>query len=526
MRPLFFALMLATMAALLWLAVRALAPLGWSPLTVLILACFALITPWLGVCVGNALPGFLVLLFARDPPAAVFPAPLPPADAPITLRTALAVTIRAEDMAAVLPPLARLLAALPPDRFALFLLSDTQAPATEEQAAVEALRAGDPARIHYRRRERNTGYKAGNVMDFLDHHAEGFDLALMLDADSRMSPDAVLRLVRLMQSAPRLGLIQHLTVGRPAPASFPRLFQFGMRAGMRVWATGQALWQRTDGPYWGHNAVLRIAPFRQHCRLEPLPDGSPILSHDQVEAARLAAAGWGVAVWAGEDGSWESNPPALPEFLHRDSRWLAGNLQYRHLIALPGLRPMGRWQLAQAMLMFAVAPLQLALYLLATLATLTLPPPPLAPLLTLMVAATLALYSPKLLGYAEILASTAKSARYGGRPRFAAAAALEFAFMLAIDAVGAAHKSFAMARLALGARPAWLPQNRASRHVTWREAARMFWPHTLLGLPALLMPWSLPLTGGLLLAIPLCVLSARDLTQLGAIPEEKEAALF
>ncbi len=139
--------------------------------------------------------------------------------------------------------------------------------------------------------------------------------------------------------------MQHLTVGSPAASAFPRLFQFGMRAGMRVWATGQAWWQGDEGPYWGHNAAFRIAPFRAHARLAPLPDGTPILSHDQVEAAQLRAAGWGVAVLPEEDGSFEENPPALPEFLRRDTRWLAGNLQYRHLLLRPGLRPMGRWQL-------------------------------------------------------------------------------------------------------------------------------------------------------------------------------------
>ena len=50
--------------------------------------------------------------------------------------------------------------------------------------------------IRYRRRAENTGFKAGNIMDFLDHHAEGFELMLVLDADSEMSAAAVLRLVR------------------------------------------------------------------------------------------------------------------------------------------------------------------------------------------------------------------------------------------------------------------------------------------------------------------------------------------
>ena len=66
--------------------------------------------------------------------------------------------------------------------------------------------------------------------------------------------------------------------------------------------------------------MIRIAPFREHCRLEPLPGGRPIHSHDQVEAVRLHAAGWEVRCLPDEAGSLEGNPPALPEFLARDER--------------------------------------------------------------------------------------------------------------------------------------------------------------------------------------------------------------
>ena len=277
----------------------------------------------------------------------------------------------------------------------------------------------DPARIRYRRRAANTAFKAGNIMDFLDHHAEGFELMLTLDADSEMSAAAVLRLVRAMQADPTLAIAQHLTVGLPASSAFPRLFQFGMRAGMRTWATGQAWWQGDEGPYWGHNAVVRIAPFRAHCRLPVLPDGRHILSHDQVEAAVLRGAGWGVRVLPDEGGSWEANPPALPEFLRRELRWLAGNMQYWHLLRLPGLRPMGRWQLVQAILLFAGTPLYLLFLLAAATAAATdrTSAFPTAPALALTAAWLGALYAPKLLGYAEVALSPDKRRRYGGLAR-------------------------------------------------------------------------------------------------------------
>ena len=519
------------------LLVKVLAPGGWTLPKLTMLVAFLGTAPWTGLCLANGLIGFAVQIRRDGAPRPR----LPPAAQ--TARTAIAVTIRNEDMRRVLPPLRRLLNEL--DRagadgvFHLFILSDTQGAEAlaAEEAAAAVFRSGS-RRIHYRRRPMNTGYKAGNIMDFLDHHAEGFNFMLTLDADSEMSAGAVLRLLRIMQAEPSLAILQHLTVGLPASAAFPRLFQFGMRAGMRTWAAGQDWWQGDEGPYWGHNALVRIAPFRAHCRMPLLPDGSHILSHDQVEAAVLAAAGWGVRVLTEEDGSREANPPALPEFLRRDLRWLAGNLQYRHLLRLPGLRPMGRWQLLQAILLFASTPMYLLFLLAAAAAAATDATSsfPAASALDLTLAWLGALYAPKLLGYAEVALSPDRLARYGGAARFATGAAAELGFTLLLDAVTAVAKTGGMLRLALGARADWMPQNRGDRGVGWAESARLLWPQAALGIVVFAafassgwtaFLWALPLAGGLLVAIPLCVFTAdprsgRWLQQrrIAAVPEE------
>ena len=529
------------LGTLLW---QVLAPGGWSTAKLVMLAAFAGTAPWTGLCLANGLIGFIILVGSRDPVRAVFP--VADNDRTALPRTAIAVTVRDEDMDRVLPPLRRLLHELDlagaGGMFAVFILSDTRAgrAAAVERRAAAAFRAMDrhPQRIHYRRRPVNTGFKAGNIMDFLCHRAEGFELMLTLDADSEMSAAAVLRLVRAMQADPTLAIAQHLTVGLPAASAFPRLFQFGMRAGMRTWATGQAWWQGDEGPYWGHNAVVRIAPFRTHCRLPLLPGGRHILSHDQFEAAVLRGTGWGVRVLPDEDGSWEANPPALPEFVRRDLRWLAGNLQYWHLLRLRGLRPMGRWQLCQAILMFAGAPLYLLFLLAAAAAAASdaTSPFPMAPAAGLTIAWAGALYAPKLLGYAEVALSPAKRQRYGGFARFARGTLAEFGFTLLLDAISVVAKTGAMLRLAYGAAAGWTPQNRSERGVTWGEATRLLWPQTGLGVLVFAgfaaagwraTLWALPFAGGLLAAIPLCVLTAdprfgrwlRD-RQIAAIPEE------
>jgi membrane glycosyltransferase len=519
-RLVFFALMLATAALLLALAWQALAPGGLAPAEWLMLACLVVVAPWNGISAANALLGLWLLLTRRDPAAAVLPALREAKGGVPQLRTALALCLRNEDLEAILPALGRLLDELDARGagavFSLWLLSDTQdaALARREAMAVVAFRArrADAARIHYRRRPENTGFKAGNVMDFVDHHAAGHELMITLDADSEMSADAVLRLVGCMQADPSLAIVQQLTVGRPARAAFPRLFQFGMRAGMRAWATGQAWWQQGEGPYWGHNAIIRIEPFRRHCRLPP-----GILSHDQVEAVRLHAAGWKVMCLPAEDGSLEANPPALPEYLARDRRWGAGNMQYLRLLTMPGLTPMGRWQLLQAILLFLGAPAWVLLLAAAAANAALGGGVDESALLLLLAVGWATNYASKLAGYAEVLLRPRRARAYGGWWRFLVGAAAETLFTLLFEPVCQFNKALCLGALALGKRIGWAPQNRGERGVAWADAARLLWPHTLFGavvcslfaassVQALL--WALPFTAGLVLAVPFCVATA------------------
>lgn len=551
LRRLSFALLgLSLTALLLWLAVRVLAPGGWTLWEGLLFACFAGTAPWTALCAANALVGGAILLAAPSPPAAVLPVLRRARPGAARLQTAIAVCIRNEDMGAVLPPLARLLegleAAGAADHFTLWFLSDTADPlaAAAEARAIAAFGQGrgeGGIAVRYRRRVENIGFKAGNVMDFLDRHAGPAELMLCLDADSEMTAPAVLRLVACMEADPQLAILQQLIVGRPATAAFPRLFQFGMRAGMRSWATGQAWWQGPEGPYWGHNAIIRIAPFRRHCRLETLADGSPILSHDQVEAVRLHAAGWKVCCLPVEEGSMEGNPPALPEFMARDLRWAAGNMQYWDLLWLPGQSWMGRWQLVQAILLFLGAPLWCGVLVFGALnaasgggaAT------PDGWLLALMLASWAMLHAPKLVGYAEVLLKPRLAAAYGGRAAFLRGAVAELGFTTLLDPISTVNKALFLLALPFGGRRAgWAVQNRADRGVAWVDAARLLWPHTAFGAAVfglLAMAgaalWALPWAGGLLLAIPFCVLTASpDLSaalrdrRLAATPEELAAA--
>ncbi len=300
-------------------------------------------------------------------------------DEPITASTAILLCIRNELPDRMIRNLEPMLAGLAAsgfgDRFHLYVLSDTSDSdiAAREEARFDLLanRWRGRVAITYRRRDINTGYKAGNIRDFCERWGAQHEFAVTLDADSFMTADAVLRLVRIMQADPKLGILQGLVVGLPSTSAFARVFQFGMRLGMRSYTIGSAWWQGDCGPYWGHNAAIRLKPFVAHCALPVVSkdgtDDRHILSHDQIEAALMRAAGYDVRVLPEEDLGWEENPPTLIEFIRRDLRWCQGNMQYWQFLVMPGLKWVSRYQLALAILMFIGSPAWIGMLVVATL---------------------------------------------------------------------------------------------------------------------------------------------------------------
>jgi len=400
--------------------------------------------------------------------------------------------------------------------------------------------------VRYRRRSDNAGYKAGNIRDFVTRQGNGFDFALVLDADSLMAAPTIRRLVRAMESNPRLGILQTLVVGLPSVSAFARPFQFGMRLGMRSYTLGSAWWQGDCGPYWGHNALIRVAPFREHCELPLLPGRPPlgghVLSHDQVEAVLMRRAGFEVRVLPFESGSFEENPPTLLEFIRRDLRWCQGNLQYLKLLGLPGLRALSRVQLALAILMFLSSPAWVSLMVLGVLRlglardTGEVLDPALGSILFALIMTMV--FAPKLAALADLLLSPAQRRAFGGAPRVFAGALTEVVFFTLLAPVMAIAHTVFMAGLPFGRAVVWGPQRRSGHRVSAREALRRLWPQTLLGLAAFLWlaasagsaaAWLSPFFVGSLLAVPLAVLSAspalgRALAGVGLwrIPEESE----
>jgi membrane glycosyltransferase len=545
-------LVLATLAALTAGLSVLLGHGGWSVLDYVLLATFLLSTPWTVIGFWNAVIGFAILHGSRDPMAVVAPfLSRAGPDDPITAKVALALCIRNEDPDAVFARLTVMREALYAtpwgERFVVAVLSDSSKPeiiAAEEAAAARlSASARHAGSVRYRRRTDNAGFKAGNIREFVDHAGDEFTFMITLDADSLMSADAMLELVRVMQALPRLGILQSLVVGRPAESGFARIFQFGMRHGMRSYTTGSAWWHADCGPYWGHNAAIRIDAFRDHCKLPHLPGkpplGGPVLSHDQIEAAMMRRAGYEVRVLAREGGSFEENPPALPDFLKRDLRWCQGNMQYFKLLGMPGLLPVSRLQVLLAILMYMGAAGWVAFILASAVKVLepaTTEPFPVAFGIVFFVVIFAMSLTPKLAGLADILVRRDERARYGGGARLVAGGVIEvIASTLMAPAVALADAIF-MVGLAFGRRVGWDGQKRDGYRLSWAHAFRGLWPQVAFGLavagllgavmPAVL-PWAAPMLAGLIGAPAFAVATAsptfgRWLAARGlcAIPEE------
>jgi membrane glycosyltransferase len=542
-----------TYLGLSWWLGTILAVNGWSSVDMILFGCFLIGTPWTVLGFWNAAIGLWLLHGSSDCLAKVAPfAAAGDSGDPLRLETAILMTLRNEDPARALKRLRIVKQSIDQtgagEHFSYFILSDTDdatvAAAEEAMAHAWAVQSGTPHRIVYRRRGDNEGFKAGNVRDFCSRWGHQFELMLPLDADSLMTGDTIVRMVRMMQAYPKLGILQSLVTGMPSQSGFARIFQFGMRHGMRPYTVGSAWWMADCGPFWGHNALVRIRPFAEHCALPVLagngPLGGHVMSHDQVEATFMRRAGYEVRVWPEECGSWEENPPTLADFSRRDVRWCQGNLQYGRLIGYPGLLPMSRFQLAWAILMFLGIPAWTLLIALLPFKAMEA-----GPVGTFPAASAAALYvtflamylSPKLAGFVDILARPGESRRYGGPSRFLAGAATELLFSFLVGAATTLRITLFMIGLPFGRSVTWSGQERDAHTLSWRSAVSGLWPQlvfgaAVLGTLAVVQPaliwWTLPLTLGYLVAIPFAVLTStpsigRRLSRSGlcAIPEEQ-----
>jgi membrane glycosyltransferase len=529
-------LALIALTTVLATTVLALAQPGQAhPLQWLQIGLFGLLFAWVSAGCITAVMGFAVVLrgdrHALSRHAASKQAPS--ADA----RTAVIMPICNEDVRTVFAGLRATCESLAATGslglFDVYLLSDSSDPAVRaaEVAAWADLRStlGDDARIFYRWRQRRTRRKAGNVADFCRRWGRNYRYMVVMDADSVMSGDCLVTLVRLMEDHPDAGILQTSPQACGHATLHARAQQFASRVTGRLFTAGMQYWQLGEAHYWGHNAIIRVEPFMKHCALAPLPGrgalSGDIMSHDFVEAALMRRAGY--HVWLVHDlaGSYEQQPPHLLAELQRDRRWCQGNLQNARLIAEPGLHAVHRGMLATGAMAYASAPLWLlymglgaVLWLLGS-NVFFMPEGGLAlGVLGLWAGTITMLVLPRVLG---VLAVVLKHEQrfYGGTVRLVQSALFEAALSaLQAPLRMVAHTVFVVGALT-GWKLEWKSPPREATDVSWREAAQRFAPTgfamaaftiALALTHASALPWLIPVGLPLLLAIPFTVLTSRS----------------
>jgi membrane glycosyltransferase len=540
-----------------------------------IVVFFGALFGWISIGFWTALLGFWVLVRGRDRFAitnlevsTVDGDVTTPADevGPGDVPTAIIMPICAEPVERVFAGLRAIWASLEragaTSRFHLYVLSDTADPSlaiAEEAAWLEWCReVGGFGRIFYRRRKARIARKSGNVADFCRRFGRRYRHMVTLDADSVMAGSTIVRLVELMDAHPTVGMIQTVPTAVNRRSLLARITQFSSRVYGPMFAAGLHWWQLGDGQYWGHNTIVRVKAFMDHCGLPRLPGREPlggeILSHDFVEAALMGRSGWGI--WLAYDlhGSWEEVPSTLLEEMKRDRRWCQGNLQHLRLLFAEGLFGAHRMLFLNGALSYVSALLWFVFLVLSTVEAVErvlLQPdyfphgPSLFPewpiwrpdwAIALIGVIGMILFVPKVLAITMLVGRGARA--YGGVVRLTASVVLEILTSSVLAPIRMVfHSRYVLLNL-LGRTVAWKSQGRDDAETSWREALRhhgadsLFasaWGGALYWLNPDYFWWTTPIIGALLLSIPVSVLTSRiglgDLTRrlgLFRIPEEVE----
>ncbi|WP_261434222.1 glucans biosynthesis glucosyltransferase MdoH [Serratia ficaria] len=523
-----------------------------------ILILFAILFCWVSAGFWTALMGFLQLLIGKDKYSISSTIkgdePINPAH-----RTALIMPICNEDVERVFAGLRATYESVAAtgqlEHFDIYVLSDSYDPdicVAEQKAWMELCRDVDGhGRIFYRRRRRRVKRKSGNIDDFCRRWGGEYSYMVILDADSVMSGECLTGLVRLMEANPNAGIIQSAPKASGMDTLYARVQQFATRVYGPLFTAGLHFWQLGESHYWGHNAIIRVKPFIEHCALAPLPgEGSfagSILSHDFVEAALMRRAGWGVWIAYDLPGSYEELPPNLLDELKRDRRWCHGNLMNFRLFLVKGMHPVHRAVFLTGVMSYLSAPLWFMFLALSTALQVVhtlmepqyfLQPRQLFPVwpqwrpelaIALFSTTLVLLFLPKLLSIVLIWAKGAKE--YGGAFRLLISMLMEMLFSVLLAPVRMLFHTVFVVSAFLGWEVVWNSPQRDDDDTPWGEAFKRHGSQMLLGLvwaggmawlDLRFLWWLSPIVFSLILSPFVSVLSSR--ATLGM--KSKRAKLF
>lgn len=520
---------------------------GITMLEAVILILFAISFCWISTAFWSAVFGFALLMLRLDPLT------LKPIDnfyddaLPITTRTAVVMPIYNEDTHRVIAgfeaTLNSLVATGEIEHFDFFMLSDTTkldiAQRERNQWKQFTDRIGDLSKqTFYRRREKNLHRKVGNIAEFLQRWGKNYDHMIVLDADSIMSGTCLLRMVRTMQANPRSGLIQTVPIPVRQTTFFGRFVQFAAVLYSPMLATGIAFWQTGAANYWGHNAIIRVKAFIDHCGLPTLPGKAPfggdILSHDFVEAAMLRRAGWDVFLLADLEGSYEEVPCNIIDYATRDRRWVQGNIQHLGILDAGGLHPISRLHFLLGATAYISSLIWLLMLVLSTADAvvralhsnqyfrnstqtvehfISMPEWPIAKtglIIALILMTTTLLIFPKIMGIISTMAH--RREQFGGTKAILRGTLVETAFAVLIAPIMMAFHAYFVVSVLLGFKVNWDTQDREGRLLTWGESfartlkttiVALLWGYMTFTYAPIFFWWLLPILTGLILAAPI-----------------------
>ncbi len=429
--------------------------------------------------------------------------------------------------------------------FDFFLLSDTtQLPLwVEEEVAWTNLCRKLQAfgRVFYRRRRINENRKAGNIGDFVRTWGGRYEGMLVLDADSLMDGHDIVRMARVLEAHPRLGILQTPPKLIRGASVFTRLQQFAMRLYGPLFVRGLNFWQLGQGSYWGHNAMIRVKPFSEFCELPDLPGKEPfggkILSHDFVEAALMVKAGWEVWLAWDIEGTYEEAPPTLIDHLKRDRRWCQGNLQHMWLVFARHFPFPSRMHLFMGIMAYLGSPVWFVFLAVSTWVAwdrshsdlsalsldgyvgryLGLTTSQQALYLTLMVFSLL--FAPKILAYLGALLHPRLRRGFGNCVSLTIGVVMEIVLSaLLAPSVMVSHTLMVLG-MVFGHSVKWGNQTRETDGTPWWDAMRfhgwafilgVIWTLVAYRISETFLLWMSPILAGLLLAVPVSVWTSRS----------------
>lgn len=418
------------------------------------------------------------------------------------------------------------------ERFAFFILSDSDTLNhwIEEEVAWLGLcrELGGRGRIFYRRRRQAIHGKSGNVADFCRRWGKGYRYMLVMDADSVMEGELMVRMVRLMEKYGGIGIVQAAPRVFGAGTRYGRVMQFAQAAYGGAFMAGLNYVALGDATFWGHNAIIRLGPFMEFCGLPELPGREPlgghILSHDFVESALMTKAGYQVWLLPVLEGSYEEGPPTLIDALKRDRRWCQGNMQHVWLLFAKGWAPLARLNFFHGILSYVASPLWLIFLLCATAEAGRRgegPPGVGEPAGLWLLGLTLGLlFVPKGLLVVREVARRDGGGGFHSRGAFLRSCALDTLFFALLAPVLMLFHSKFVACAVLGRGVKWASQRRVGGGaVDWGESVATFAGVSALGLawgawafwvsPSFL-GWISPVLVGISLAIPFSIFTAGE----------------